>query len=45
LSAVDGGPGGRPSRKHPLPVPTDGAPVVLSSQHRAGKPTRENVAT
>ncbi|UMB69461.1 cytochrome P450 [Mycobacterium paraterrae] len=44
LSAVDSGPGGRPSRKHPLPVPTNGAPVVLSSHHRTGTPSRENVA-
>jgi cytochrome P450 family 135 len=45
LSAVDGGPGGRPSRKHPLPVPTNGAPVVLSTHHRAGKSMRENTPT
>ena len=40
LGAVDGGSGGRPSRKHPLPVPTNGAPVVLSTHHRAGKATQ-----
>jgi cytochrome P450 family 135 len=45
LGAVDGGPGGRPSRKHPLPVPTNGAPVVLSTHHRAGKSMRENTPT
>jgi hypothetical protein len=45
LSAVDSGPGGRPSRKHPLPVPTNGAPVVLSEHHRVNKPARENVPT
>ena len=45
LSAVDGGPGGRPSRKHPLPVPTNGAPVVLSTYHGAGRSARENIAT
>jgi cytochrome P450 len=32
LSAVDGRLGGRPSRKHPLPVPAGGAPVVLSAR-------------
>jgi cytochrome P450 family 135 len=32
LSAVDGGPGGRTSRKHPLPVPAAGAPVVLTAR-------------
>ena len=36
-SAVDGRPGGRPSRKHPLPVPAGGAPVVLSARDRAGE--------
>jgi cytochrome P450 len=45
LSAVDDRPGGRPSRKHPLPVPTDGAPVVLSTHHRAGNSARENTPT
>jgi cytochrome P450 len=45
LGAVDGGPGGRPSRKHPLPVPTNGAPVVLSTYHRADKSARENIPT
>jgi len=45
LSAVDGGPGGRPSRTHPLPVPTNGAPVVLSTYHRAGKSARQNIST
>jgi cytochrome P450 len=37
LSAVDGSVGGRPSRKHPLPVPAGGAPVVLSARDRAGE--------
>jgi cytochrome P450 family 135 len=32
LSAVDGRLGGRPSSKHPLPVPAGGAPVVLSAR-------------
>lgn len=45
LGAVDSGPGGRPSRKHPLPVPTNGAPVVLSAYHRTGESARENTAT
>jgi cytochrome P450 family 135 len=36
LSAVDGRAGGRPSRKHPLPVPAGGAPVILSARDRAG---------
>jgi cytochrome P450 family 135 len=37
LSAVAGRVGGRPSRKHPLPVPAGGAPVVLSARDRAGE--------
>lgn len=45
LSAVDGGPGGRPSRKHPLPVPANGAPVVLSAYHPTGKLARETTST
>jgi cytochrome P450 len=32
LHAVAGHRGGRPSRKHPLPVPAGGAPVVLSAR-------------
>lgn len=45
LGAVDSGPGGRPSRKHPLPVPTNGAPVVLSTHRRASKSAREIIPT
>jgi cytochrome P450 len=45
LGAVDDGPGGRPSRTHPLPVPANGAPVVLSTYHRAGRSARENIPT
>ncbi len=45
LGAVDGGHGGRPSRTHPLPVPMNGAPVKLSTHHRAGKAAAENIAT
>ncbi|MDT7720350.1 MAG: hypothetical protein QOE94_1361 [Mycobacterium sp.] len=37
LRAVAGHRGGRPSRKHPLPVPAGGAPVVLSARDRAGE--------
>lgn len=44
LRAVDDGPGGRPSRTHPLPVPTNGAPVVLSQRHRTDSSARQNAA-
>ena len=45
LGAVDAGVGGRPSRKHPLPVPTNGAPVVLSTYNRAAQSVPENIPT
>jgi len=44
LGAVDAGHGGRPSRKHPLPVPMNGAPVKLSARDHAGRSASQNIA-